>query len=319
MRRIEIEWVELGERVTATLSEDRNHALAELLWSRLPYASLQTHALVSGDHLYHVAPIVELVTTPATYKEDRTKSPDGTVFLSQLQHLAVKYGALSEYIPAAPVAHVVPEHLPALKRVGEGCWESVYRTKRPIEVRVHREGEPFDRPYFPSFGPVKAQVAQWLLDEIVTELQKTWLSSPAEIDALHAGRIPSGAGSRGQWFSTLVFVNGETRPLGYSGFGGLMQVCRDPAVPLDMLVRLTRHFIRVPAEFLGYCGLGRLWDFVGRLLDVLPLLETKDEYFALVSALGLYTNQLNAWNLHHYPWHVGGESFRFSPGASRAT
>src|SRR5262245_48238665 len=103
MKQIEIEWVPLGLKVTAALVEDQNPNLCKLLWNSLPYATIQTHALVSGEHLYHVAPIPELVTTPAMYKEDRTQSPEGTVFLSQLQHLAIKYGHITEYIPAAPV------------------------------------------------------------------------------------------------------------------------------------------------------------------------------------------------------------------------
>src|ERR1043165_4223131 len=96
-RQIEIEWVELRKSVTATLVEDRNQALCNLLWEHLPYNSIQTHALVSGEHLYHIAPITDLVTTVADHKEDRTQSPDGAVFLSQLQHMAIKYGRLSEY------------------------------------------------------------------------------------------------------------------------------------------------------------------------------------------------------------------------------
>ena len=309
MRQSEVEWMEDRPHRDGQLFDDTNRALGDLLWRCL--SSVQTPALVSGEHLYHVAPIVELVTTAATYREDRTKSPDGTVFLSQLQHLAVKYGALSEYIPAAPVARVLEADLPVLAAAGAACWDSVHRTKQPIRVRVRRAG--VEAPsYFPSFGPIAASEGQALLDDVVAELRHIWLEPPEEVLDIHAGRIESGAGSAGQWFSTLVFVNGETRPLGYAGFGGLMQVCRDPEISLDVLRRITRSFIRVPAEFLGYCGLRRLWDFVDRALGVLPALRDKDEYFALVSALGLYTNQLNAWNLHHFPWDAGAGAFRFN-------
>ena len=61
MRQIQIEWVGIGRTVTANLDEHKNPELCELLWSSLPYNSLQNHALVSGDHLYHLAPMVKLV------------------------------------------------------------------------------------------------------------------------------------------------------------------------------------------------------------------------------------------------------------------
>jgi hypothetical protein len=88
MRQIEIEWVQLQKKVTVDIVPDKNPHLCDLLWEHLPYKSIQTHALVSGHHLYHIAPIIELLTTGAAFKEDRATSPDGTVFLSQLQHMA---------------------------------------------------------------------------------------------------------------------------------------------------------------------------------------------------------------------------------------
>ena len=67
--------------VTAELDE-RNAALAQSLWDALPYRSLQGHALVAGHHLYHVAPIHDLLHVPATYAVDRRTVPDGTIFAS---------------------------------------------------------------------------------------------------------------------------------------------------------------------------------------------------------------------------------------------
>ena len=57
MRQIEIEWLPLNKRVVAVLAEDKNPTLCDLLWSYLPYRSIQHHALISGQHLYHFDPI----------------------------------------------------------------------------------------------------------------------------------------------------------------------------------------------------------------------------------------------------------------------
>ncbi|MFJ8018631.1 hypothetical protein ACIQ5Y_39790, partial [Streptomyces sp. NPDC096339] len=95
-RHIEIVWPDLGITVTAEL-DGRNPELADALWESLPYQSLQGHALVAGQHLYHHVPIPSLLHLHATEKiADRRDAPDGTVFCSGLQHLGIKYGTLTE-------------------------------------------------------------------------------------------------------------------------------------------------------------------------------------------------------------------------------
>jgi hypothetical protein len=307
MRTVEIEWQPLGIKVLAELFDGPNRNLCDLFWDNLPYHSLQNHALVSGHHLYHLVPSVELLYTQAERKEDRTKSPDGTLFLSQLQHLAIKYGPLSEYIPAAPVGIVIPAHLPLLREAGRACWEATFHSKEIIEVRVRRKGSietafPLRRFEFDGHPEVQS-----LLSRIQDETDRVWIDPPREIVEMHRGNIPSGAGSYAQYFSTLVFLNGETRPLGYCALNGLVRLSRSESLSLDALLEMTPTFIRTSAEFLGYCGLEILWTFTQETIKVLPRLRTKDEFCALIGALALYANVLNTWNLQYFPWRHGTE------------
>ncbi|HEX6241269.1 MAG TPA: hypothetical protein VFZ61_10265, partial [Polyangiales bacterium] len=285
------------------------------LWEMLPYNSLQNHALVSGDHLYHLVPSAELIYTHPQRKTDRTKTPDGTLFLSQLQHLAIKYGRLSEYLSAAPVGYVVPEHLPLLREVGRACWNATYCTKEIVEVRVRRKGaaesasasasaSAYRLPRLPCDGHPEVQA---LVARIHEETERVWIQPPREIEDLHRGVVRSGAGSYAQYFSTLVFLNGETRPLGYCALNGLVRLSQSDSFSLDALREMTPNFVRTPAEFLGYCGLSTLWDFVQEMMEALPLLQTKAQYHALVGTLALYANVLNTWNLQYFPWHHGAE------------
>lgn len=62
--------------------------------------------------------------------------PDGTLFLSGLQHLAIKYGPLTEYLPAAPCGSVVPEDMDKLRVAGNGIWKACNKTKQVIEAIV---------------------------------------------------------------------------------------------------------------------------------------------------------------------------------------
>ncbi len=287
--------------VTAELDE-RNAALAQSLWDALPYRSLQGHALVAGHHLYHVAPVHDLLHRPATYAVDRRTVPDGTIFASRLQHLGIKYGELTEPMPATPIGQVVPDDLDTLGEVGREVWEAVYRTKKPVVAEVKRAGE------VSGHRMSRLTVANPEVDALIADLheetERIWLEPPEELVDLHEGRIPSCAGSYETVLTTLLFVNGETRPLGYACYGGLIRAAHED-MPLDSLRQMARVLARTPAEFLGYCGLQKLWAYTERLLDSLDRIEDRDDFVALMAHMALYVNCLGGWNLHLFPWQVG--------------
>ncbi|WP_308250791.1 hypothetical protein [Nonomuraea rhizosphaerae] len=287
--------------MTAELDE-RNADLAQGLWDALPYRSLQGHALVAGHHLYHVAPIHSLLHLPAPYRVDRRTVPDGTVFCSRLQHLGIKYGELTEPMPATPIGRVVPEDTDALVAAGHAVWDAVYTTKRPVIAEVRRKGEPggHSLPRLHASDPA----VDGLIGDLHAETERIWLQAPPELVDLHEGRIPSRAGSFETVMTTLLFVNGETRPLGYSCYGGLVRAALD-GMPLDSLRQMARLMAATPAEFLGYCGLGTLWAFTRRVLDSLDRVGDHEDFVALMAHMALYVNCLGGWNLHLFPWQAG--------------
>ncbi|WNJ62769.1 hypothetical protein [Nocardia seriolae] len=145
--------------------------------------------------------------------------------------------------------------------------------------------------------------ANRLIHDVHAETERIWLTEPAELAGLHRGLIPSGAGSFDTVLPTLLFVNGEIRPLGYASYGGLVRAAVQ-GMPMDSLRHMTRLLVGVPAEFLGCCGLEPLWAFTQRFLACLEHLD-RDDFLAVVSQLALYVNTLGAWNLHLYPWDTG--------------
>jgi hypothetical protein len=60
---IKVKWPQLDITVTAIMNEQVNPSLVNLLYENLPYRSLQNHALVSGDHLYHLVPSEKLIAS----------------------------------------------------------------------------------------------------------------------------------------------------------------------------------------------------------------------------------------------------------------
>lgn len=61
--QVNICWPQLDITVTAEMRPDVNPTLINLLFEHLPYRSLQNHALVSGDHLYHLVPSEKLIVS----------------------------------------------------------------------------------------------------------------------------------------------------------------------------------------------------------------------------------------------------------------
>ncbi|WP_431903141.1 hypothetical protein [Nonomuraea sp. bgisy101] len=301
-KRVEIGWPGLGITVTAELDE-RNAALAQSLWDALPYRSLQGHALVAGHHLYHVAPVHGLLHQAATYKvDDRRFEPDGTIFASRLQHLGIKYGELTEPMPATPIGRILPDDLDSLVEAGHAVWEAVYTTKKPVIAEVRRAGGAGGH----SLPRLKArdQETDALIGDLHAETERIWLEPPQELVDLHEGRIPSGAGSFQTVLTTVLFVNGETRPLGYASYGGLVRAAYEN-MSLEALRHMARLLIATPGEFLGYCGLEKVWSFTQRVLDRIDRIDDRDDFVALMAHMALYVNCLGGWNLHLFPWQLG--------------
>ncbi|MDG4858255.1 hypothetical protein P8605_08840 [Streptomyces sp. T-3] len=297
-RRIEISWPDLGITVTAEL-DGRNPELADVLWESLPYQSLQGHALVAGEHLYHHVPIPKLLHTHAAEKiADRRDAPNGTVFCSALQHLGIKYGELTEPMPAAPVGRIRDEDIPALLEAGQAVWDAVYSTKKEILVEVRKAGTQGGHS-IPRLTAANSAADQ-LIQDIYRETERNWLTAPPELADMHQGWIPSRAGTHDTVLPTLLFVNGETRPLGYASYGGLIRAAVAD-MPIESLRQMARILVGVPAEFLGYCGLEKLWAFTQRFLDCVDELDRED-FLAVTSQMALYINLLGAWNLHLFPW-----------------
>lgn len=56
--------------------------------------------------------------------------------------MAIKYGPLSEYLPAAPCGIVIPEDIPKLQKAGNLLWHACYDTAQAIDVVVRDATQP---------------------------------------------------------------------------------------------------------------------------------------------------------------------------------
>ncbi|WP_037347490.1 hypothetical protein [Sciscionella sediminilitoris] len=316
MRQIEIAWEPIGAKVRITLDEQNNADLVEPLWAALPYQTLQAHALVAGDCIYHVPPAHELLHAVPDHRVDRKIQPMGTVFCSAVQHLTIKYGELTEPMPTAPIGAVVPEDVDQLPKIGQLVWDAVYGNGAPIFAQVRRiDG--------PSGHGVRRMVAQHeqaraLIERIAAETERVLIDPTDELIDVHEGRFSTGAGSKNSVLTTLVCVNGETRPLGYMNYTSLVRAGRLTEIPLSALLEMARILLVKPTEFLGYCGLNTLWDITKEVVDVLDRITEREDFLALMGQMATYVNALGAWNLQLFPWAIEGEEWTYRPNVNRS-
>ncbi|KAF5862434.1 hypothetical protein ETB97_011708 [Aspergillus alliaceus] len=241
-RMIKVKWPQINTTVSAVMDSEANLRLVNLLCKHLPYRSLQNHALVSGDHLYHLVPAEELIYTHTDHKvPNRVTEPDGT-------------------------GH--PEDMGKLRKTGELIWAACSKTKQVIEVILWDAdmSEPTENLLLISEGagvtvPVK-RLVQEINDEAMefyicsrTPTEKFWSSVSADLSIVHRGMTPSRAGSKGSYFATMVFINGEIRPLGYNLLNNILSMAAtQPRFNLEHHITLYRVFTCTPAEFVGYVG-----------------------------------------------------------------
>lgn len=149
-RKIEMEWPELGVKVTATLADDKNPRLCDVLWNNLPIESIQGHSLVAGQHIMIPHNIVSFVKpeyeedyTARKYWGNNTLRP-GSIRINTFvsQQMSVQWGP-ERYEPGkvAPIAFVDEKHLDKLREVGKKTLAGMfYIPVKYYKVIIRREG-----------------------------------------------------------------------------------------------------------------------------------------------------------------------------------
>jgi hypothetical protein len=150
-----------------------------------------------------------------------------------------------------------------------------------------------------------AKAWQQVRDEIESATNTIWLEEPLEIKKLRMGLIDSKAGTYGQYFSTMVFVNGDIRALACYYAGGLARSAAIESISLESLKEQVQIFLPASAKFLGYCGLKSVWELTQDIIEALPSIKTKEEFKELLGSFNIYCGRLHIWTLNILPWELG--------------
>ncbi|MEM3467031.1 MAG: hypothetical protein QW566_11220 [Candidatus Jordarchaeales archaeon] len=144
-----------------------------------------------------------------------------------------------------------------------------------------------------------------LRDEIRAEALRIWFEEPDELKKIRLGVYDPPAGAMGQYFTTWDFVVGMVRDLAMSPVTPILKLVKNTLFELDHLKAMVTAFLPIYTEFLGYCGLRTLKKFTDEMINLLPTIKTKEEFYELLSAYSMYCNKLQAWCVHYFPFALG--------------
>ena len=139
---------------------------------------------------------------------------------------------------------------------------------------------------------------------IECEIREIWTTEPEDIRKLRFRVIPSGAGTGGQAFTTIVWAAAETRCLGYMILYNLVRMAEREEFTLNQCIGAARLFIPCTSEFIEYCALPRMGRLIRNALESLDTLKTKEEFRELMATLWTYTNRMQLWIHHIFPWEL---------------
>ncbi len=130
---LHVRFPQLGITLRAKLLWDMNPESCELFIKNLPFETIYSHTMASGLGMY--APHRIVAKLKAKYQL-LTEVQDGTLTLSTGDYKTVGffYGPMTEPLPLAPIAHIIPEDHDAMRRACREVWISNYMTHEPIHT-----------------------------------------------------------------------------------------------------------------------------------------------------------------------------------------
>ena len=135
---------------------------------------------------------------------------------------------------------------------------------------------------------------------------RIWLEEPDEIRGMRLGVFTSDAGDFGQYFSNLVFVNGDMRALStWITPSAILNCVADDSFTLEQCKRVFAWTNIGNVDFLAYCGFVKFGEFAHRIVESYDEIATKDQLSDVLTAWYTYANRLYMWVHQVFPWALG--------------
>jgi hypothetical protein len=145
-----------------------------------------------------------------------------------------------------------------------------------------------------------------LYSAIVQETDRIWADEPDEIRAMRLGVFTAGPGTHDQYFSNLVFINGDLRTLSTWTTPKIMLKClSDDSFTLEQCQQLFAWINLGSVDFLAYCGFVKLGRFARSIIASYDGMQSKADFAHILEAWYVYANRLYFWVHQAFPWGLG--------------
>ncbi len=290
-------WPELSREVRVR-PVDHNQELFKWFVENLPTSCLQTHTVVAGFSLFMLNLPMKKTFPWLQEKlpvENITSMPKGrfTFFMTtgKVANLSCKWGEVTEPMSYITWAEVVEEDKPILFEVGKKIYDTAMGSTKEI---VHVE----------FVAPESETRRTWkdLKAEIDAENERIRVQPPEEVvKVVHYRIIDSKAGTDNQALANWFFSATDIRYV-QAYLYNIIRLAMDKKYTAAQIKTMAKTMIAQPAEFAGYCGFHKLWDFTKPVIAALDEIDNRDDVLDLLNSLLLYAANLNAWIHHYFPW-----------------
>jgi hypothetical protein len=147
-------------------------------------------------------------------------------------------------------------------------------------------------------------LVQTVVDELEAERERIWLSIPEDVNDLGQGIIPRMTGPKKQYFTSLLYADGEARTLADEILWGLIEIAGKPEADLDTLKLVVTQIVDYKADFFDFVGLPLTCKWTHRYAEGARAAETLEEFAAVTGAALSYMNRVHMWIQSVFPWGI---------------
>ena len=138
--------------------------------------------------------------------------------------------------------------------------------------------------------------------KIDSENELIRMDPPLEVvKVVHYRIIDTKAGTDNQALGNWFFSCTDVRYI-HAYLYNIIKLAMDEKYTLDQIKTMAKTMVAQPAEFVGYAGFHKMWDFAKETIEVLDEIEEREDVLDLLNSLLLYASNLNAWIHHYFPW-----------------
>lgn len=147
------------------------------------------------------------------------------------------------------------------------------------------------------------------LSEFVAEVKsmtdRMMAEEPKEIADLRLGEMDIPAGSYGQYFGTWDIAHGMLRDYSMYTLYPLVVLAEDRDMEPRVMSKVVDALDQSYSNYLRYSGFPKMGKLALELRAHLKANPSKEDVVKALRAFTEYTNKLQAWSFHYFPWGLG--------------